>query len=270
MYAGTTIGNRSGNIIGAHQRIDRHARRHLSLILKDDDSSFPTARQIVYFEGNNGPDGVKRKSPSVDEPWHFIDPTKDHDVSVIEMILDHIENLAIALRDGNQERAAFEAAWSAHAIVDGLTPAHHYPLADKIEELFGVPHNARASVRQKSIIKGLNRRDTFAKNWEYWGGRGIFSSHALFELGVATAMVGRTYRSTVTEQDLVDVTLRGYEAVFREILQRIVALDVYTLYRRAGWNWRVARIVQKQLLPDINRAVTLAWYCAVQKSKGVS
>ena len=267
MYAGTTIGNRSGNIIGAHQRIDRIARRHLNILLKDQESFFPEIKQILYFEGNNGPDGVKRKSPSIDEPWHFIDPTKDHDVSVITMIRDHIENLAAALRDGNGERAAFEAAWSAHAIVDGLTPAHHFPLADKIEELFGVPHHERTGFKEKNIIKGLSRRDTLAKNWEYWGSRGIFSSHFMFEWGVASTMVGRVYRSSITPQDLVDIKLRGYEELFRESLFRVVEMDVYELFRRVGWNWRVARIVHKKLLPEINRAVTLAWYAAVIKSR---
>jgi hypothetical protein len=267
MYAGTTIGDRSGNSIGAHQRIDKIARKHLIKLLPEG-AYFPATRDILYFEGNNGPDAVKRKSPSVDEPWHFIDPNKAHDVSVVEMIMDHIENLAGALKKRNNERAAFEAAWLAHAVVDGLTPAHHFPLADKIEELFGVPHHERAGFKQKNIIKGLTRRDTLTKNWEYWGSRGIFSTHFMFEWGVAATMIGRVYRSSITPQDLVDVKLRGYEVLFRESLFRIVEMDVYELFHRVGWNWRVARIVHKQLLPEINRAVTLAWYTAIEKSGG--
>lgn len=266
MYAGTTIGRRSGNVIGAHQRIDRIARKHLQSLLSDK-QWFPRISEILYFEGNNGPDSVKRKSPSVDEPWHFIDPTKDHDISVIEMIMDHIENLAVALRENNAERAAFEAAWSAHAIVDGLTPAHHFPLADKIEELFGIPHHERSGFKDKNIIRGHNRRDTLSKNWEYWGSRGIFSSHFMFEWGVATTMVGRRYRSTITENDLVNLKLRGYDALFRESLARVVEMDVYELFRRVGWNWRVARIVHRQLMPEINRAVTLGWYAAIMKNE---
>src|SRR5690606_1645823 len=130
MYAGTTYSKRSGHLLGVHQRIDRVARRHLTPLLKDGEV-FPTQSQILHFEGMNGPDGIKRKSPSIDEPWHFIDPNNVGDDTVMQMIDDHQVNLAEALRTNNMERASFEAAWMAHAIVDGLTPAHHYPLAEK-------------------------------------------------------------------------------------------------------------------------------------------
>lgn len=266
MYAGTTLGHRSGNVIGAHQKIDRLARRQLTPLLKEG-QYFPSQKDILYFEGDKGPDGVKRKSPSIDEPWHFIDPTKDHDHSLIAMINDHLKNLASALREDNHHRASFEAAWAAHAIVDGLTPAHHFPLADKIEELFGIPHHERISVKEKNIIKGINRRDTISKNWEYWGGGGIFSSHAFFELGVSMAMFGKDYKSLITEQDITNVKLLGYEAVFRECLQEIVDLDVYELYRKVGWNVRVVRIVHKKLIPIIIKAVVLGWYFSLYESE---
>ena len=265
MYSGTTVGKRSGNLMGTHQRIDRIARKHLRKIIKDD-TVFPSIKHILSFEGDNGPDGVKRKSPSIDEPWHYIDPKKMHDVTLIDMIDDHIQNLAVALKGRNESRASFEAAWLAHAIVDGLTPAHHFPLADKIEELFGIPHHERLTVKDKNIIKGTGRRDTLAKNWEYWGSGGVFSSHALFEFGVMTAMVGRSYPSTITDDDLVDVSLRGYRAVFLEALESVFELDVFELFKTQGWNWRVARIIHKQLIPTINKAVVLGWYAAVLKS----
>ena len=95
------------------------------------------------------PDGIKRKSPGVDEPWHFIDPSDPSDTALVEMIMDHYANLVQALKKRNNVRAAFEAAWMAHAITDGLTPAHHYPLGEKIEELWGRPQNERASIAEK-------------------------------------------------------------------------------------------------------------------------
>ena len=261
MYSGTTISARSGNYLGVHQRIDRIARKHLQAYLKDG-QFFPLIKRILFYEGNNGPDGVKRKSPSVDEPWHYIDPKKTHDVALIGMITDHITNLSAALRDDNHERAAFEAAWLAHAIVDGLTPAHHYPLADKIEELFGIPHHHRQTIKEKNIIKGHSKRDTLAKNWQYWGGGGIFSSHALFELGVATSMVGKVYRSTLRKKDITKVAVSGYEAYFFHTLKEIDELDVYELYRTQGWSLRLARLVHRVVLPKIINAVVLGWYAA--------
>ena len=267
MYSGTTVGNSSGNVIGAHQRIDRISRKRLQPLIGE--HYFPSIKEILYFEGNNGPDGVKRKSPSVDEPWHYIDPAKEHDVTLIDMINDHIINLANALRDDNHERASFEAAWLAHAVVDGLTPAHHYPLADKILELFGKPHDQRLTVKEKNLIRGTTRLDTLSKNWEYWGGKGIFSSHVSFELGIATAMIARKYPNPIDDTVLAYVTLRGYEAVFRDIFKEVVLLDSYTLYIKHGWTAKVSKVVHQQLMPLILKAVTLAWYAAHQRARGL-
>jgi hypothetical protein len=251
--------------MGAHQRIDRIARKHLMKLL-DDTAEFPSIKSILSFEGNNGPDGVKRKSPSIDEPWHYIDPKKKNDVTLIGMINDHVKNLANALSEKNEERASFEAAWLAHAVVDGLTPAHHFPLADKIHELFGKPHDQRLTVKEKNLIIGTSRRDTMSKNWEYWGGKGIFSSHILFELGIATSMVGRRYPSKIDSNTLTELKLKGYEAVFLDIFQKIVAMDSYTMFIEQGWTLKVTRLVHRELLPLILEAVTLAWYEAYQQS----
>ena len=109
MYAGTTIRDGSGRFIGVHQKIDRVARRHLTPMLPDW-CEFPDIKDILHFEGKNGPDGVKRKSPAVDEPWHFINPDDPNDTALLEMIDQHIDNLAKALQKNNSERAAFETA----------------------------------------------------------------------------------------------------------------------------------------------------------------
>jgi hypothetical protein len=268
MYAGTTYGKKSGHLLGVHQRIDRVARRHLAPLLKANET-FPSSLQILHFEGNNGPDGIKHKSPSVDEPWHFIDPDKPEDNTVMEMIRDHQFNLAQALKSKNAERAAFEAAWMAHAIVDGLTPAHHYPLADKIEELFGMPHHERSSVKEKNIIKGHNRRDTLSKNWQYWGKHGIFMNHFMFEFGVATAILGNKFgKITVSKEDIADVVKNGYEATFHVILKQVVKLETYEDYANKGWNRDLANTVRQELVPLIVRAVILGWYVSLHMNRG--
>ena len=142
MYAGTTIRRGSGKIVGVHQKIDRAACRQIKKYIPSS-INFPSIKEILHFEGNNGPDGIKRKSSSSEQPWYFIDPAKSDDRDLIVIINDHIHNLSVALQDDNRVRSAFEAAWLAHAIVDGLTPAHHYPLGDKIAELWGKSHNER-------------------------------------------------------------------------------------------------------------------------------
>jgi len=267
MYAGTTYGKRSGQLIGVHQRIDRVARRHIAPLLGGT-TIFPTAGEILHFEGNNGPDGIKRKSPSIDEPWHFIDPENIDDRSVLDMIGDHQVNLAVALKAKNQERAAFEAAWMAHAIVDGLTPAHHFPLADKIEELFGMPHHERSSVKEKNIIKGTNRRDTLSKNWQYWGKHGIFMNHFMFEFGVATAILGKNFgKIVISENDIAELKLLGYEKLFLNIMEQVIELNTYEKYSKKGWSRQLARTVRLELVPLIVRAVVLGWYESVLKAE---
>ena len=267
MYAGTTIGNRSGSILGVHQRIDRIARQQLTPLLKDD-AKFPNITQILYFEGNNGPDGIKRKSPSADEPWHFINPKNLDDRSLLDLISDHQKNLAKALKTGNQERASFEAAWLAHAVVDGLTPAHHYPLADKIHELFGKPHYERLTVREKNVIRGKGWRDTVSKNWEYWGGGGVFSNHTFFEFGVATVILWRSFKKPViTKRDLNLIKDQGYEALFMRTLHQVVALKTYETFQTKGWSADLSRTVKNELTPLIIKAVALSWYGSVLESE---
>lgn len=268
MYSGTTFRKNSGGFVGVHQKIDRVARRKFADIC--DDQFFPSIKEILHFEGNHGPDGIKRKSPAVDEPWHYIDPTDETDKQLIGLINDHIDNLAKALKDNDQTRAAFEAAWLAHAVTDGLTPAHHYPLGDKIEELWGKPKEQRLSIIDKNFIRGSSRRDTMSKNWEYWGAKGIFSTHLLFELGVAaSAKTHRFTRLTIDESLLNMVKRDGFEPVFKRAVNRIYDLGMYEDFWKKGWSTRLALQTRKQLMPDIIETVTLAWYAASVKAKKI-
>ena len=259
MYAGITLRRGSGRIIGVHQRIDRAARRHLNKhIPKSID--FPKITNILYFEGKNGPDAIKRKSPSQDEPWHFIDPTEPNDRALLQMINDHIINLAKALRDSNDVRAAFESAWLAHAVVDGLTPPHHYPLDKKIEELWGKPHYERMTTKDKNIIKGINRLDTISKNWKYWRVGGIFMGHIMFEMGVISAIdISKFKKSGPKNNDINRLNNEGFETLFVESLNKIHNMKMYDEFSKNGWTMNLAIKTKKVLIPEIIKVVTLAW-----------
>lgn len=267
MYAGTTFRKGSGRIVGVHQKIDRVSRRLLKKIIPAS-TEFPSISQILHFEGINGPDGIKRKSPSIDEPWHFIDPNKPDDRALVDYINDHMINLVDALTSNNQVRAAFEAAWLSHAIVDGLTPAHHYPLDTKIEELWGMPHTERATKRAKTIIKGINHRDTLSKNWQYWGAGGIFTAHVGFEWGVASTIAG--YRFSDSGPSVLDIRRlekHGFEEIFLTSVRKIYALGMYDEFSRKGWTRRLANRTRTILIPEIIKIVCLAWYNAASKAK---
>jgi hypothetical protein len=264
MYSGTTFRTKSGLVMGVHQKIDRVAHRHIKKHIPKS-IHFPTTKDVLHFEGLNGPDGIKRKSPAKDEPWHYIDPKNPNDVALIGMITDHIQNLSNALRDGNTVRAAFEAAWMAHAITDGLTPAHHYPLEAKLEELRGGQSiETRITTKDKLILPGKTRRHQLQNNWEYWGVKGIMTTHLGFELGVATTIAGLKFDETApSSEQFATVHSDGFEVAFRAILDSVDGLNMYEEYSRLGWTRHLATQTKKALIPEIIKAVTLAWYQAI-------
>jgi hypothetical protein len=266
MYSGTTFRKQSGGFVGVHQKIDRIAHRTLKT-LPGVGSGFPAIKDILHFEGNNGPDGIKRKSPSVDEPWHYIDPSKPNDKDLVTMIMDHHHNLVEALKLNNDARAAFEASWIAHAIVDGLTPAHHYPLADKIEELWGKPKEQRLTIKEKNIIIGNGRRDTVRKNWQYWGAKGVFLTHVMFEFGVAASIKTTRFPSLTPSYDwLNDSNNKGLEQVFLDAVHHIYEMDMYHVFWKNGWTAKLARQTREELIPEIIHVVAFAWYDAYRRA----
>jgi hypothetical protein len=221
----------------------------------------------LHFEGNNGPDGVKRKSPSVDEPWHYIDPTNADDRQLLGIISDHYDNLVVALRQKNEMRAAFEAAWIAHAITDGLTPAHHFPLSDKIEELWGKPKEERLSILDKNVIRHESKRQMISKNWEYWGAKGVFLTHVMFEFGVAASIKTARFSGPLVSHDWLEAAKHdGLEKVFLDAMHEIHALNMYERYWKQGWNAKLARETRQILIPKICSVVLYAWYAAYKEA----
>lgn len=267
MYSGTTFRHQSGNVVGVHQRIDRIAKRHLTHLVGHG-VFFPSIKTILHFEGKNGPDGIKSKSPSVDEPWHYIQPeTADETAPLVGMIRNHMHNLSVALAQSDEVRAAFEAAWLSHAIVDGLTPAHQYPFTEKVEELWGKPHTERHSTLEKIVIKGDNIFDTLNKNWRYWGDKGVFTSHYMFEWGVATSIVGSTFDDIrIRPEDIARVESEGYIPFFIESVKAVDELGTYQEFLKTGWSAYLARVSRKTLVPLIAKNVCLAWYVASKKA----
>lgn len=267
MYSGTTLRTKSGRIMGAHQKIDRIARRNVRRLVPND-KRFPGIVSILHFEGRNGPDGIKSKSPGVDEPWHYIDPTKPDDRQLFELVDNHSYNLTEALRSGDTTRAAFEAAWLAHTIVDGLTPAHHFPLADTIEELWGKPHDERVTIREKNIIRGASRRDTLRKNWKYWGAKGVFTTHFMFEFGFASTISALRFSDLApTDEEIARVEKEGIMPLFEETIHEVYGLGMYEEYYKKGWTRNLAQESRETLAPIIINTVTLAWYAALHAAE---
>lgn len=264
MYAGTTLTPLSGRIMGAHQKIDRLARATLKELLSDN-TVFPGNRAILHFEGLNGPDGIKRKSPAKDEPWHFIEPFNEADTQLIDQISGHYDSLVKALKANDDVRSAFEAAWLAHAIVDGLTPAHHYPYEEKLSELReGASMATRDTMRHRLVMPGETRGRQMRNNWRMWGIGGLMTTHGFFEFGVAALLVHVSHRALAIGPEQI-ATLREHHVIglFRRTAREIAGRRMYDQYASFGWTPKLAKIVRHTLIPSVVQTVALTWYAAL-------
>ena len=258
--------NKSGAILGAHQKIDRVAYKYLKaeVDLKD---NFPSIKDILHFEGKNGPDGIKRKSPAKDEPEHFYDPFDEEDTQLLELMRKHYIDFVNHLKKGETERVAFEAAWIAHAVVDGLTPAHHFPYEQRLAEIRGGDKESRTSVKDKLIMPGTNIREMMKSNWAMWGVGGLMSSHGLYEVGIAAAVAGLKFpTSKPSEGDfqlLVDI---GFEEYFKRTARQVAMMDLYDRFLQHGWQRKLIRDIRNELMPTMIKSVILVWYSALREA----
>lgn len=224
-----------------------------------DTHTFPSIKEILHFEGSRGPDGIKFKSPGHDEPWHFIDPDRPKDGELLSSIRDHQHNLHQALTVGDTTRASFEAAWLAHAVTDGLTPAHHEPYEEQRKEIQA--DHGMTTVKSKLVMSGASRTETLKNNWKYWGAGGLMTTHTLFEGGIAMAAKPYKFQSAVpTDQDIDDLQKNGYESTYVRLVKEIAALEMYDAFKKTGWTNKLALQTNRELMPRICKAVILAWY----------
>ncbi len=266
MYSGSTLNNHSGNWLGVHQKINRSARR--ALATHTNVVNFPTMNKILHFEGKNGPDGIKVKSPANDEPWHYYDPFDPEDMELLTLIDKHYNGLVENLKLKNNEKAAFEAAWLAHALVDGLTPAHHYPYEEELEILRGgEDKESRDTIKDKLIIQGDTKKETITKNWKMWGAKGLMSTHGLFEAGVAfTLAPNKIKKGNPTPEELDHALDIGIKEYFMQTAREIAMLDMYERFYRRGWTAKLARETRNKLAPSITKVVVAGWYQALKEA----
>ncbi|HUD05436.1 MAG TPA: hypothetical protein VMR18_00730 [Candidatus Saccharimonadales bacterium] len=264
MYSGLYIFSKhSGAIVGAHQKIDRVARLGLTPFLSKN-STFPAAKSILHFEGMNGPDGIKLKSPGKDEPWHFVDPFDKKDDRLSIILNNHYKELVNALKAKDMVRSSFEAAWLAHALVDGLTPAHHYPFEDEMSKLRGGEgQDTRVSVKTKLIMPGETLKAKVSNNWLMWGPKGLYTTHIMFETGFATMIAPMRFKNvTINPRDVGEFKELGLSNWFKKQLGVVAGMELYESFARKGWTIKLGRVARLQLAPQLVKDVILVWYCA--------
>ncbi len=338
MYSTTTLVKNSkfsGRIVGTHQQLDEVARKTLRRWLPRS-CFFPSDTEIIHFEGTRGPDGLKRKSPGIDEPSHMMtradlaradawsvemsltpessdgtsvttsqkstktsassktdqrsvlasapqsndslgkkSPHVDNNASdvqsdsrsVVAMIQDHYANLVAALQQKDKVRAAFEAAWMAHMVTDGLTPAHHFPLSDVKDELMAEKEMMRVFGQPvKGVMHGRSMLETMRNNWLYWGAKGHMTQHVAYEYGVAVLAATLPQKTMMPELKPEDFQDLQVEANFFRSLQRIRQFKMYDHFRENGWTTELAFETKNTLLPEIVKAITLSWYAAATEA----
>jgi hypothetical protein len=249
-------------IFHAHQKLDRVAHRHLRKLLPN--SQFPPIRQILKFEAGHGPDGTRlKRETNGSQPWHFVDPDDTTDTEIHEHIEFHYRGLVKALKAQDEVRAAFEAAWLAHALVDGLTPAHHYPYEQALEELRGEERNTRKGLVGRAYVKGETFMTSLQQSLKLVGPKGLLTTHALFEAGAYTIIAPlRLNRGLPTETEISRAVNEGILTIFQELVREVASFNIYDRFYNWGWTHAVVRDVRRELAPRMVKVITLAWYAA--------
>jgi hypothetical protein len=265
LYAGFVTHKRVVNFVGIHQRFDVAAYHMIERYLPA--AAFPRIKDIIHFEGYNGPDGLnvkangglkhlKPRQQGDEKPSHFYDPVSESG-EIPHLIESHYRALVAALKRGDMIRAAFESSWMAHYIGDGLTPAHHWPWEDKIAE---AASQAREAVRSGDAGKVTA---LLKKNWAIWGAKGHMTTHMNFEFGIAFALLVFPIRPEFSDLELARARAAGPVAYFKSEAREVAGLDLYGRFYKEGWNADIATIIKNQLAPQASRTIGTIWLLAL-------
>lgn len=248
----------------AHQKLDRVAHRHLSDILPKK-VEFPTIKQILHFEGNNGPDGAKLKRlDNGKQPWHFVNPFDSTDTDIDNEIIYHYEGLVEALKKQDHTKASFQAAWLAHALIDGLTPAHHYPYEAELADLRGgQDKDSRKGLVGRVYVKSNTVRESVLQSAKLVGPKGLLTNHAMFEAGAYAIIAPLAINNgKPTKEEIARVKKIGILEEFRNTAREIAEKGMYHRFIAGGWTLDLNKTVRRELAPRMVRMITLAWYDA--------
>lgn len=101
-----------------------------------------------------------------------------------------------------------------------------------------------------------------------WGAKGLFMTHGLFEMGVATLIMPLGFGEvTITKSEVKRFQEVGLKDWFRGTAREIAVLDMYHSYYKKGWTPKLAWQVRHRLGPAMVHAVMLLWYMALVDAK---
>lgn len=230
------------NSVGTHQKFDRAAYDLLKPYIKP--NTFPKRSLIMEFEGYGGPDGLKFKGNyKTDHLWDPINKI-GHLPTWIEI---NYKNLVKALKNGDMEKAAFEAGFMAHYLTDSLTPAHHLSHKYLLEEY---------------------KNNKYRKRWKVYGHKGLLSTHVFFEAGVSSAIIFSPIKVQFDQELLKNIKKAGIKQVVMNESMGIAKHKMFEQFLKKGWNAKLAKSVKATVVKRIPQLVAAAWLAAYQEAYG--
>jgi hypothetical protein len=122
----------------------------------------------------------------------------------------------------------------------------------------------RTTIKEKLVMHGETRREKMKNNWKMWGPKGLFTTHGMFEMGIATLIMPLSFSDAVPRQTQLNRIRRiGLVEWFKQTAREIAILDMYDRYYEKGWTPKLAYDVRHKLGPAIVQTVTVAWYSAL-------
>ena len=120
-------------------------------------------------------------------------------------------------------------------------------------------------------MPGATRRDQLQNNWQFWGTKGLMTTHLAFEFGVASTIATLRFDDiTVTDEELTAAATGDFEDLYKQTLSLIAEMDMYGEFSRAGWTRHLATETKNVLMPHIIKAVVLGWYAASKQAEALA
>jgi hypothetical protein len=233
--------------------------------------TLPSTRQIIHFEGKNGPDGLAGKHGAIDAPNDFINP-KNLNSPLLRDIKNYIHNAHVALKRKDEVRLSFELAWLSHIVIDGITPAHHQPLKEQLKAIDPRTEEEVNSRFKRIIYTSSDPVEALVNNWKRLGPRGIGTNHVTFETGIDFLVMPLTPRflaskATLTSAELKKAKSGHFLDIYKKSILKIDSLHMFERYEQSSWTTDLATDIREVLIPEAVRMVVLAWLAAVYKGK---
>jgi hypothetical protein len=126
----------------------------------------------------------------------------------------------------------------------------------------------RTTKRKKIVMPGKTTGERMKNNWEYWGAKGVMTTHLNFELGVASALATMKFDTFSMSKELKTKLIKSdFKTLFYDALSEVDGMKMYEEFTKKGWTRNLAKETKNVLVPTIIRTVMLGWLSAIWESE---